>query len=79
MTKDETVGAHVAKLLDKRLCIDSEVDLLSTVPNDSGATFLRELLLVADHNAYHLGQWWCWHGCSARGKSDRETGGGPGW
>jgi hypothetical protein len=26
------------------------------IPHGSGQTYLRELLLVADHNAYHVGQ-----------------------
>lgn len=35
---------------------DPAVDLYATVPHGSGQTYLREALLVADHNAYHLGQ-----------------------
>ena len=36
---------------------DPATDLLSRVPHDpDGPTILHELLLVADHNAYHLGQ-----------------------
>lgn len=35
---------------------DSAVDLLATVPNGEGQTWLREFLLVADHNAYHVGE-----------------------
>ena len=36
---------------------DPSTDLLSRVPHDpDGPTILHELLLVADHNAYHLGQ-----------------------
>lgn len=31
-------------------------DLLSPIPHGDGQTLLREALLVADHNAYHLGQ-----------------------
>ena len=31
-------------------------DLLAKIPHGSGQTLLREALLVADHNAYHLGQ-----------------------
>ena len=34
----------------------TEADLFAAVPNGTGQTFLRELLLVADHNAYHVGQ-----------------------
>ena len=40
----------------KALALDERVDLLDRVPVGSGQTYLRELLLVADHNAYHLGQ-----------------------
>ncbi len=31
-------------------------DLLAPIPHGDGQTILREALLVADHNAYHLGQ-----------------------
>ena len=31
-------------------------DLLAKIPHGKGQTLLREALLVADHNAYHLGQ-----------------------
>lgn len=31
-------------------------DLLAPIPHGSGQTVLREALLAADHNAYHLGQ-----------------------
>jgi hypothetical protein len=31
-------------------------DLMARIPHGSGQTLLREALLVADHNAYHLGQ-----------------------
>jgi hypothetical protein len=31
-------------------------DLLMPIPHGSGQTILREALLAADHNAYHLGQ-----------------------
>jgi hypothetical protein len=32
------------------------VDLFAKLPWGDGQTVLREALLVADHNAYHLGQ-----------------------
>lgn len=38
------------------LVTDPETDLLARIPHGSGQTILREALLVADHNAYHLGQ-----------------------
>jgi uncharacterized damage-inducible protein DinB len=40
----------------KELAADTTVDLHSRIPHGSGQTYLRELLLVADHNAYHVGQ-----------------------
>ena len=38
----------------KRLA--AEADLFAKIPHGSGQTILREILLVADHNAYHVGQ-----------------------
>ena len=38
------------------LAADESIDLFATIPHGDGQTYLRELLLVADHNAYHLGQ-----------------------
>lgn len=35
---------------------DRNLDLTSEIPHGEGRTYLREILLVADHNAYHLGQ-----------------------
>ena len=40
----------------KRLAADSKIDLFDRIPHGSGQTYLRELLLVADHNAYHVAQ-----------------------
>ena len=40
-----------------KLVLDPAVDLFGTVPTGTGPqTCLRAILLVADHNAYHLGQ-----------------------
>jgi hypothetical protein len=39
-----------------RLAADPAVDLFARIPHGSGQTYLRELLLVADHNAYHVGE-----------------------
>jgi len=33
-----------------------KTDLCATIPHGDGQTILREALLLADHNAYHLGQ-----------------------
>lgn len=38
------------------LVTDPKTDLLAPIPHGSGQTILREALLIADHNAYHLGQ-----------------------
>ncbi len=35
---------------------DPETDLFAKIPWGQGQTILREAMLVADHNAYHLGQ-----------------------
>jgi hypothetical protein len=35
---------------------NSKTDLYARIPWGDGQTILREALLVADHNAYHLGQ-----------------------
>lgn len=35
---------------------DPEIDLLAQIPHGEDQSYLREALLVADHNAYHLGQ-----------------------
>ena len=42
----QAMGSLVAK----------EENLFAEIPHGQGQTFLREALLVADHNAYHLGQ-----------------------
>jgi hypothetical protein len=38
------------------LVADPAVDLYAKIPHGDGQTILREALLVADHNAYHLGE-----------------------
>ena len=35
---------------------DGSRDLLAAIPHAGGTTLLRNALVVADHNAYHLGQ-----------------------
>jgi hypothetical protein len=35
---------------------DPATDLFAVIPHGQGQTVLREALLIADHNAYHLGQ-----------------------
>jgi len=40
----------------EKLVSDPKVDLHARIPHGDGQTILREALLLADHNAYHLGQ-----------------------
>ena len=40
----------------ERLVVNPKTDLFARIPHGQGQTILREALLVADHNAYHLGQ-----------------------
>jgi hypothetical protein len=40
----------------QELVKDSKTDLFAKIPWGDGQTVLREALLLADHNAYHLGQ-----------------------
>lgn len=46
---------NLNELID--LANNSMIDLTAQIPHaDTGHTYLREILLAADHNAYHLGQ-----------------------
>jgi hypothetical protein len=40
----------------ENLIANPETDLFAKIPWGDGQTIIREALLVADHNAYHLGQ-----------------------
>ena len=40
----------------KKLVSDENRDLYAPIPHGDGQTLLREALLLADHNSYHLGQ-----------------------
>lgn len=40
----------------KQVALDTSLDLTARIPHGEGQTYLRELLLVADHTAYHVGQ-----------------------
>ena len=50
----EQVAAELAEL--QALAGDTSRDLAATIPHGSGQTYLREILLVADHTAYHVGE-----------------------
>ena len=54
---DESVEAFRADLKAMQdLVANPATDLFAPIPHGDGQTILREALLVADHNAYHLGQ-----------------------
>jgi DinB superfamily len=53
---EQSVAAFRADLQKmQNLVADPAQDLLAPLPHGSGQTLLREALLIADHNAYHLG------------------------
>ena len=57
MAWEESVAAVKRDRLDlQAMAADPGVDLFAKVPQGNGQTFLREMVLVADHTAYHLGQ-----------------------
>jgi hypothetical protein len=39
-----------------RLVENPKANLYAKIPHGDGQTMLREALLLADHNSYHLGQ-----------------------
>jgi len=50
----KAVVEHVDAM--RKLVTDPSRDLFAPLPHGTGQTLLREALLAADHNAYHLGQ-----------------------
>ena len=54
---DRSVAAFRAdRKAMEQLAASSKTDLHARIPHGDGQTILREALLAADHNAYHLGQ-----------------------
>jgi uncharacterized damage-inducible protein DinB len=54
---EETVAAFRRDLQAMQDLVDNpKTDLYAKLPWGTGQTILREAMLVADHNAYHLGQ-----------------------
>jgi hypothetical protein len=54
---DKSVAAFHRDLAAMRQLVeDPRTDLYARIPHGEDQTILREALLVADHNAYHLGQ-----------------------
>lgn len=50
----EDFERDLEKLIE--LVQSSKIDLESPVPNGTGQVYLREFLLVIDHNSYHMGE-----------------------
>jgi len=56
-TWDRSVKLVLDDLQAMREIVSNEsTDLFAKIPHGSGQTILREAMLVADHNAYHVGQ-----------------------
>ncbi len=54
---DSTLKRFFADLEElKSLSQDPKMDLTAKIPHGEGRTYLREVLLAADHNSYHTGQ-----------------------
>jgi DinB superfamily len=54
---DESIRQfHEDRKALQKLAADTTVDLGARIPHGSGQTYLRELVLVADHSAYHVGE-----------------------
>lgn len=60
LTEDAWTASVAAFFADLEAVItlveDRNLDLTAQIPHGEGRTYLRQVLLVADHNAYHLGQ-----------------------
>ena len=54
---EQTLASFRADLAAlQQTAADPGVDLYAPLPHGSGQNILREILLVADHNAFHLGE-----------------------
>ena len=53
---DRSVAQFEKDLQDMRNLVVGGGDLFAKIPHGDGQTLLREALVVADHNSYHLGQ-----------------------
>jgi len=58
---DEAWTASIARIKKdladmQKLVEDPKTDLYAKIPHGTGQNILREALLVADHNSYHIGQ-----------------------
>jgi hypothetical protein len=54
---DNTIKEYKADLEKlKNIVLDEKINLYAKIPHGDGQTNLREILLVADHTAYHIGE-----------------------
>ena len=54
---DKSVRAFRRDLKElSEMIADESIDLFARIPHGDGQTVVREALLAADHNAYHIGQ-----------------------
>lgn len=58
---DEKWNKSLSSFLNDReklinLSLDESVDLTARIPHTENHTYLREILIAGEHNAYHLGQ-----------------------
>ena len=53
----ETVSAFLSNLGSLRYIVkDPDIDLYAPIPHAPNYTIFREILVVSDHNAYHIGE-----------------------
>ena len=53
---DSVAGFRRDREALQKLVADPKVDLFAKIPHGSGQTYLREAILLIDHNANHVGQ-----------------------
>jgi hypothetical protein len=54
---DDAVAVYLKERGElQALAVDKALDLHARIPHGSGQTYARELILVTDHTAYHVGQ-----------------------
>ncbi len=53
---DSIAQYHADRRALQELATDPKLNLEAKIPHGTGQTYLRELVLVADHTSYHIGQ-----------------------
>jgi hypothetical protein len=54
---DESVAGYQRERAEfVRMAEDHTLDLNAAIPHGTGQTYLREVVLMIDHNSYHMGQ-----------------------